>query len=73
MDSDQRYRLRAPSTGREIVIEAKPGVIYRDEQSGDEPQHTAAESADFVYHIHEGLFHRGDPTPAFPGERKKSC
>jgi hypothetical protein len=36
MDSAQRYRLRAPSTGREIVIEARPDVIYRDEQSGEE-------------------------------------
>ncbi|MSX02845.1 MAG: hypothetical protein F2813_06750 [Actinobacteria bacterium] len=35
MESGQRYRLRAPSSGREIVIEAQPDVIYRDEQSGE--------------------------------------
>jgi hypothetical protein len=31
----QRYRLRAPSTGREIVIEAKPGKTYKDRSTGE--------------------------------------
>ncbi len=36
MEQDQRYRLREPSSGREVVIEAKPGVVYRDPQNGEE-------------------------------------
>ena len=36
MEPDQRYRLREPSSGREVVIEAKPGVVYRDRQNGEE-------------------------------------
>ena len=32
----QRYRLRAPSTGREIIIEAEPGKVYRDRDTGEE-------------------------------------
>jgi hypothetical protein len=31
----QRYRLRSPATGREIVIEAEPGEIYLDRDAGD--------------------------------------
>jgi len=31
----QKYRLRAPSTGREILIEAEPGRTYVDEQTGE--------------------------------------
>jgi hypothetical protein len=31
----QRYRLRNPSSGREIVLEAEPGGIYVDRDSGD--------------------------------------
>ena len=31
-----RYRLRTPSTGREIVIEAEPGTIYTDRETGEE-------------------------------------
>jgi hypothetical protein len=34
----QRYRLRAPSTGREIVIEAKPGKTYKDRETGEKLQ-----------------------------------
>jgi hypothetical protein len=30
VSSRQRYRLRNPATGREILIEGKPGEIYRD-------------------------------------------
>jgi hypothetical protein len=31
-----RYRLRTPSTGREIVIEAEPGRVYTDRETGEE-------------------------------------
>lgn len=31
----QRYRLRTPSTGREIVIEAEPGRTYVDRETGE--------------------------------------
>jgi hypothetical protein len=31
----QRYRLRAPSTGREIIVEAEPGEIYVDRETGE--------------------------------------
>jgi hypothetical protein len=31
----QRYRLRNPSSGREIVIEAEPEEIYVDRESGE--------------------------------------
>jgi hypothetical protein len=32
----QRYRLRTPSTGREIIIEAEPGRFYADRETGEE-------------------------------------
>ena len=32
----QRYRLRTPSTGREVLVEAEPGKVYRDRET-DEP------------------------------------
>lgn len=35
MSTNQRYRLRNPATGREIVIEAKPGEIYLDRETGE--------------------------------------
>ena len=31
-----RYRLRTPSTGREIIIEAEPGRVYTDRDTGEE-------------------------------------
>jgi hypothetical protein len=31
----QKYRLRTPSTGREVVLEAEPGEIYRDRGTGE--------------------------------------
>jgi len=31
----QRYRLRAPSTGREIILEAEPGKTYLDRDTGE--------------------------------------
>jgi hypothetical protein len=36
MSVAQRYRLRTPSTGREIIIEAEPGKVYRDRDTGEE-------------------------------------
>jgi len=32
----QRYRLRDPASGREIVTEAEPGQVYVDRESGRE-------------------------------------
>jgi hypothetical protein len=34
----QRYRMRTPSTGREIIVEAEPDRIYRDRETGEELQ-----------------------------------
>ena len=36
MSTAQRYRVRNPSTGREMLIEAEPGEVYRDRDSGQE-------------------------------------
>ena len=36
MPGRPRYRLRTPSTGREIVIEAEPGKVYTDRETGEE-------------------------------------
>ena len=30
-----RYRFRTPSTGREVIIEAEPGEIYVDRETGE--------------------------------------
>ena len=35
MKPRQIYRLRTPSTGREIIIEAEPDAIYRDRETGE--------------------------------------
>jgi hypothetical protein len=35
VSTNQRYRLRTPSTGREIVIDAEPEEIYVDRDSGE--------------------------------------
>ena len=32
----QRYRFRTPSTGREIIMEAEPGRVYVDRDTGEE-------------------------------------
>lgn len=32
----QKYRMRAPSTGREVIIEAIPGEIYLDRETGEQ-------------------------------------
>jgi hypothetical protein len=31
----QRYRLRTPSTGREVILEAEPDEIYVDHETGE--------------------------------------
>jgi hypothetical protein len=36
MAGGQRYRLRAPSTGREIIVEADPDRVYTDRETGEE-------------------------------------
>jgi hypothetical protein len=36
MSNAQRYRMRTPSTGRELIVEAEPGKVYRDRDT-DEP------------------------------------
>jgi hypothetical protein len=35
VSSNQRYRMRNASSGREIVFEAEPGEIYLDRDSGE--------------------------------------
>jgi hypothetical protein len=36
VSTSQRYRLRSPASGRDIVMEAEPGEVYRDRDSGDQ-------------------------------------
>jgi hypothetical protein len=31
----QKYRMRAPSTGRDVVIEAEAGHVYVDHETGE--------------------------------------
>jgi hypothetical protein len=38
VSNPQRYRARNRSTGRETLIEAEPGEIHRDPDSGEELQ-----------------------------------
>ncbi len=35
MADGQRFRLRAPSSGDEVIIEAEPGIVYLDERTGE--------------------------------------
>lgn len=35
MSASQRYRLRNPATGREVLLEAEEGEVYRDRDSGE--------------------------------------
>lgn len=35
MSTSQRYRLRNPASGREIVMDAEPGTIYLDRETGE--------------------------------------
>jgi hypothetical protein len=34
----QRYRLRAPASGREVIAEASPDGVYVDRETGEEMQ-----------------------------------
>jgi hypothetical protein len=34
MNNGQRYRLRNPASGREVILAAQPGEIYVDRESG---------------------------------------
>ncbi len=36
VSTSQRYRLRTASTGRDVLVEAVPGEIYRDRDTGEE-------------------------------------
>src|ERR1700709_292542 len=36
VSSKQRYRMRTPSTGREIFLEAEPDKVYRDRDTGEQ-------------------------------------
>ena len=36
MSVRQKYRMRTPSTGREILLEAEPGRVYVDRDTGEE-------------------------------------
>ena len=36
MSDQQIYRLRALASGREAIAPAKEGVVYRDEETGEE-------------------------------------
>jgi hypothetical protein len=31
----QKYRMRTPSTGREVIVEAEPGKVYVDKNTGE--------------------------------------
>jgi hypothetical protein len=35
VSTPQRYRLRTPSTGREILVDAEPGRTYLDKETGE--------------------------------------
>jgi hypothetical protein len=35
MSQRQRYRLRAPATGRELILEADPDRVYVDRETGE--------------------------------------
>ena len=35
MSTKQRYRLRSPESGRELILEAKPDEIYVDGATGE--------------------------------------
>ena len=36
MSTLDRYRFRTPSTGREVIMQAEPGRIYVDRDTGEE-------------------------------------
>ena len=35
MSAPDRYRMRTPSTGRETIVEADPGLVYVDRETGE--------------------------------------
>ena len=35
MSERQKYRLRAPASGREVILEAEPGEDYVDRETGE--------------------------------------
>ena len=35
MSEKQRYRFRGPISGKELIIEAEPGKIYYDQETGE--------------------------------------
>jgi hypothetical protein len=35
MSANQKYRMRTPSTGREFYLEAEPGRVYVDRDTGE--------------------------------------
>jgi hypothetical protein len=35
VSTHQRYRMRNPANGREVIIEAEPGQVYVDRDSGE--------------------------------------
>jgi hypothetical protein len=35
MSARNRYRLRTPSTGREVIVEAEPDAVYADRDTGE--------------------------------------
>jgi hypothetical protein len=35
MSAGDRYRLRTPSTGRELIVEVEPGRVYTDRETGE--------------------------------------
>ncbi len=36
MSTAQRYRMRSPASGREVILEAEPGKTYLDRDSGEQ-------------------------------------
>ncbi|MDE3131973.1 MAG: hypothetical protein KGL16_12555, partial [Acidobacteriota bacterium] len=41
MRSLQKYRMRTPSTGREVIVLADPQAVYVDQQTGERLQPVA--------------------------------
>lgn len=35
MRSLQKYRMRTPSTGREVIVQAEPDTVYVDRETGE--------------------------------------
>ena len=36
VSTPQRYRFRTPSSGREVIMEAEPGRVYTDRETGED-------------------------------------